>query len=167
MSTTQSLPTGTVTFLFTDIEGSTRLLVELGDAFEPINATHARLMRTAISEHDGVEVSTEGDSFFVVFSSALRAIEAVTTAQRSLSIQPWPDEADVRVRMGLHTGEGRTGGDDYLGIDVNRAARITAAGHGGQVLLSDATKVLIEQDLPDGTALRDLGGVLERFYGGD
>jgi predicted ATPase/class 3 adenylate cyclase len=153
----RSLPTGTVTFLFTDIEASTRLLAELGDGYEPLLATHGRLMRAAIADHDGVEVNTEGDSFFAVFTSAAAAVQAAVQAQHSLASEVWPDQRAVRVRMGLHTGEGRVGGADYVGIDVNRAARIAAAAHGGQVVLSDATRGLVSGSLPAGVTLRDLG----------
>ncbi|MDQ3938544.1 MAG: adenylate/guanylate cyclase domain-containing protein, partial [Chloroflexota bacterium] len=150
------LPTGTVTFLFTDIEGSTRLLARLGEQYEPVLSAHAQTLRGAITDHGGTEVSTEGDSFFAVFTSAVDAVRAVTAAQRALASHGWPEEAAVRVRMGLHSGEGRLGGDNYVGMDVHRAARIAAAGHGGQVVLSDATKVLVEQALPAGVGLRDL-----------
>ena len=146
------LPTGTVTFLFTDIEGSTRLLQELGrDRYRELQDGHAEIMRRAISAGSGVEIRTEGDSFFVVFPTPIGALRAAETAQRELA------DTEIRVRMGLHTGEGRPGGDDYVGIDVNRAARIAAAGHGGQILLSDAARSLVEHDLPDGVTIRDLG----------
>jgi predicted ATPase/class 3 adenylate cyclase len=150
------LPTGTVTFLFTDIEGSTQLVSSLGDAYAPVLEAHAEVMRAAIAEHAGTEVSTEGDAFFAVFPTALGALQAAADAQRGLTSHPWPDGVSVRVRMGLHTGEGRLGGDSYVGIDVHRAARIAAAGHGGQVLLSDATRTLVEPALPEGLAVRDL-----------
>jgi predicted ATPase/class 3 adenylate cyclase len=150
------LPTGTVTFLFTDIEGSTRLLARLGDGYEPVVSAHAQTLRGAIADHGGTEVSTEGDSFFAVFPSAVDALRAVVAAQRALASHAWPEDTEVRVRMGLHSGEGRLGGDNYVGLDVHRTARIAAAGHGGQVLLSDTTKALAEQSLPSGVALRDL-----------
>jgi predicted ATPase/class 3 adenylate cyclase len=145
-----------VTFLFTDIEGSTRLLTTLGDQFEGVLAAHNRLLRDAIAGHRGTEVSTEGDAFFAVFGSAHDAIAAAAEVQRALAAEP-AAEPSVRVRMGLHTGEGKLGGDNYIGLDVHRAARIAAAGHGGQVLLSDATRALVAQDLPDGLRVRDLG----------
>ncbi len=151
------LPTGTVTFLFTDVEGSTRLVASLGNAFAPVLEAHSRIIRRAIAEHAGLEVSTEGDAFFAVFGSALDAVLASADAQRALASHPWPDGVAVRVRMGLHSGEGRLGGDDYVGIDVHRAARIAAAGHGGQVVLSDATRALVVPDLADGLAVRSLG----------
>jgi predicted ATPase/class 3 adenylate cyclase len=152
------LPTGTVTFLFTDIEGSTKLLQELGEDYGAVQDDHMRLMRAAIAEGEGTELRTEGDAFFAVFPSAPRAVRAAVAAQRALTAHPWSHGRPLRVRMGMHTGEGRLGGDDYLGIDVNRAARIAAAGHGGQVLLSEATRSLVENDLPDGVSVRDLGG---------
>jgi predicted ATPase/class 3 adenylate cyclase len=153
----RSLPVGTVTFLFTDIEGSTRLLSALGDRYPALLATHNGLLRDSIARHGGIELSTEGDAFFAVFGSALDAVTAAAEAQRGLAAIPGSEPAMVRVRMGLHTGEGRLGGDDYVGLDVHRAARIAAAGHGGQVLLSDATGALVARDLPEGVALRDLG----------
>jgi predicted ATPase/class 3 adenylate cyclase len=146
-----------VTFLFTDIEGSTRLLSALADQYAPLLALHHRLLRGTIAGHGGTEVSTEGDAFFAVFSSAPEAVAAAAEAQRALAAALWPAGATVRVRMGLHSGEGRLGGDNYIGLDVHRAARIAAAGHGGQVLLSEATRALVAQDLPDGLGLRDLG----------
>ncbi len=151
------LPTGTVTFLFTDIEGSTRLLQELGDGYAEVRDEHAAIVRRAITEGGGVEVSTGGDSFFVVFPSPVGAILAAVDAQRALSAQDRSHGSRVRVRMGLHTGEGVLGGDDYVGIDVNRAARIADAAHGGQVILSDPTMGLVERSLPEGASLRDLG----------
>jgi predicted ATPase/class 3 adenylate cyclase len=151
------LPTGTVTFLFTDIEGSTRLLSALGDGYAALLGAHSEILRAAIGAHAGTEVSTEGDAFFAVFPSALNAVSAAAEAQRALAATPWPEGSNVNVRMGLHSGEGRLGGDNYVGLDVNRAARIAAAGHGGQVLLSDATRALVAQNLPEGLRLRDLG----------
>jgi len=139
------LPTGTVTFLFTDIEGSTRLLQELGDGYADALAEHRRVLREAWQEHSGAEVDTQGDAFFVAFSRATDAVAAAAQAQIALGDGP------VRVRMGLHTGEPIQGGEGYVGFDVHRAARIAAAGHGGQVLLSQATADLA------GTQVRDLG----------
>jgi predicted ATPase/class 3 adenylate cyclase len=154
---TPELPTGTVTFLFTDIEGSTRLLQELGDGYPTVRDEHAAILRRAIADGDGVEVSTEGDSFFAAFASPVAAAGAAVAAQRALAAHPWPAGFPVRVRMGLHTGEGVLGGDNYVGIDVNRAARVAGAAAGGQVIVSDATRGLVVGALPDGTALRDLG----------
>ena len=152
------IPSWTVTFLFTDIEGSTRLLQELGrERYGVVQDDHFRLMREAIAAAGGAEIRTEGDSFFIVFPTAGGAVQAAVAAQRALHAHPWSQREPVRVRMGIHSGEGHRGGDDYLGIDVNRAARIAAAGHGGQVLLSATTRSLIERDLPEGVTLRDLG----------
>jgi predicted ATPase/class 3 adenylate cyclase len=152
-----SLPTGTVTFLFTDIEGSTRLLAALGDRYASLLDTHDRILRSAIAAHGGTEVNTEGDAFFAAFPSAVEALGAAADAQRALGAADWPDGAAVRVRIGLHSGEGRLGGENYVGLDVHRAARIAAAGHGGQVLLSDATRALVAASLPEGVRIRDLG----------
>jgi predicted ATPase/class 3 adenylate cyclase len=151
------LPTGTVTFLFTDIEGSTRLLQALGSGYRDVLERHAALMRTALQDHGGVEVGTEGDSFFAVFEAPRQAIAAVAAAQRALRAEPWPGDRPVRVRMGLLTGEGSLGGDSYVGIDVHRAARIGAAAHGGQVLVSASTRSLVQGGLPDGVDIREAG----------
>jgi predicted ATPase/class 3 adenylate cyclase len=151
------LPTGTVTYLFTDIEGSTRLLQELGESYRRVQDDHTAILRKAIAQGDGVEIRTEGDSFFGVFQSATQGMAGAVAAQRELARHDWPHGRPLRVRMGLHTGEGVLGGDDYLGLDVNRAARIAAAAHGGQVLFSEATRVLVEHSLPDGVATRSLG----------
>ena len=151
------IPTGTVTFLFTDIEGSTRLTQELGDAWPPLLERHREIARAAWGEHEGVEIGTEGDSFFVVFTSAPRAIAAAVAAQRGLAAEAWPAGGEVRSRMGLHTGEGMLSGGSYVGLDVHRAARIAGAGHGGQVLLSSTTRSLVEDSLPDGVTLREMG----------
>jgi predicted ATPase/class 3 adenylate cyclase len=151
------LPTGTVTFLFTDVEGSTKLLEQLGEQYRHMQDRHASILRRAISEGGGSVVSTEGDSFFAVFPDAGRAVSAAVQAQRELAAAPWPAGVRLRVRMGLHTGAGILGGDNYLGLDVNRAARIAAAAHGEQILLSDATHSLVERCLPPETRLRGLG----------
>jgi predicted ATPase len=142
-----ALPTGTVTFLFTDIEGSTRLLHELGEAYVETLAEHRRVLRHAFASHGGVEVDTQGDAFFVAFERASDAVAAAADAQAGLA------NGQVRVRMGLHTGEPHAGDEGYVGIDVHRAARVMSAGHGGQVLLSQPTRDL----LPDGLELLDLG----------
>jgi predicted ATPase/class 3 adenylate cyclase len=139
------LPSGTVTFLFTDIEGSTRLLQELGDGYAEVLANHRRTLRDAWQRHNGVEVDTQGDAFFVAFARASDAVAAAAEAQRAMAAGP------VRVRIGLHTGEPVRAGEGYVGYDVHRAARIAAAGHGGQVLLSQATADLA------GLEVRDLG----------
>ncbi len=152
---TRELPSGTVTFLFSDIEGSTRLLQALGDGYVALLQQHNRIFREAIREHDGAEAGTEGDSFFVAFPSPLEAVLAAARIQQALAGYPFP--APVRVRMGLHTGRGQLAAGDYVGIDVHRAARIAAAGHGGQILISDTTRALAEPELPADLALRDLG----------
>src|SRR4029453_2405028 len=141
-----SLPLGTVTLLFTDIEGSTRLLQELGEEYADVLADHRRTLREEFARHGGVEVGTEGDAFFVAFAKASDALAAATAAREALA------EGPVRVRMGLHTGEPTGTEEGYVGIDVHRAARIAAAGHGGQILVSQATR-----DLAGADRLRDLG----------
>ncbi len=138
------LPTGSVTLLFTDVEGSTRLLNELGaEAYEEALAEHRRLLREAFVRCGGVEVDTQGDAFFYAFSSAAEAIEAADEGQEALSVGP------IRVRMGVHTGRPHVGREGYVGEDVHLAARIAAAGHGGQVLVSQATHALVEGELAD------------------
>ena len=157
------LPSGTVTFLFTDIEGSTALLKSLGrDSYEQALAEHERLLRAVFAAHQGRVVDTQGDSFFVAFRTAADAVAAAADAQRDLAAQHWPGEVEVKVRMGLHTGEPKAGEERYVGIGVHRAARIAAAGHGGQVLLSSTTKELAEEELPPGVSIRDLGSGASR-----
>src|SRR5437773_679392 len=143
----RSVPTGTVTFLFTDIEGSTELLDHLRDGYATVLADQRQLLRAAIARWNGHEIDTQGDSFFVAFARAADAIEAVVDSQRALAAHDWPEDAPVRVRMGLHTGEPRLAATGYVGLDVHRAARICAAGHGGQVLLSQTTRALVGSDL--------------------
>jgi predicted ATPase/class 3 adenylate cyclase len=151
------LPTGTVTFLFTDIEGSTRLLHRLGDQYAAVLADHCLILRRAIAEFGGVEVGTEGDSIFAVFEGPVEAVRATVEAQSGLAAHTWPQGVTLRVRMGLHTGRGVVSSDGYVGMDVNRAARISAAAHGGQIVISDATRALVEHELPEVAELRDLG----------
>ncbi|MDQ6885618.1 MAG: adenylate/guanylate cyclase domain-containing protein, partial [Candidatus Dormibacteraeota bacterium] len=151
------LPTGTVTFLFTDIQGSTRLIQELGEGYAAVHTQHNELLRTAIEQHRGHELRTEGDSFFAVFPSAVDAVCAAAAGQRALEDQSWPAGVRLRVRMGLHTGEATVMGHDYVGLDVHRGARVAGAAHGGQVLVSEATRTLVEHALPQGMYLRDLG----------
>src|SRR5574341_602477 len=151
------LPSGTVTILFTDIEGSTRLLQQLGEEYATLIAEHHQILRETSETHHGHVQGIEGDSFFVVFPGALDAVNAVVQAQRELAAHTWPNGVDLRVRMGLHTGEPQISGLGYVGIDVHRAARIAAAGHGGQVLLSQTTYDLVDRDLPKGVTVRDLG----------
>ncbi len=153
--TLHELPAGKVTFLFTDIEGSTRLVQDLGEAWPETLAVHSEILGRAIDDCGGVTVRTEGDSFFAVFDEPLSAVEAAVTAQRGLESADWP--LPLRVRMGLHTGEGRFGGGDYVGLDVHRAARIADAAHGGQLVASEATIVEVDRRLPDGVTIKDLG----------
>jgi predicted ATPase/class 3 adenylate cyclase len=153
-----SQPTGTVTLLFTDIEGSTRLLEDLGrERYAEALARHRDILRSAFLEQGGYEVDYEGDAFFVSFPSAGAALAAATSAQRGLAAEPWPDGLTVSVRMGIHTGEPLAVAPKYVGLDVHRAARIMAAGHGDQVLLSERTAGLVEEALPDSASLRNLG----------
>src|SRR3989475_1388384 len=161
MSVGRGLPAGTLTFLFTDIEGSTKLQTELGtDRYQDVLETHTRILREAFKD-GGFEIRVEGDALFVVFPVAAKAVRAPAAAQRALAAATFPHGATVRVRMGMHTGEGRPAtadaGADYVGIDVNRAARVAAAGHGGQVLLTEATATLARPELGDGVSFRDLG----------
>ncbi len=152
-----ALPTGTVTFLFTDIEGSTKLVQRLGSEFRTVLEQHNRILRDAIHGAGGVDRGSEGDAIFAVFTTADAAVAAAVGAQRGLAEHGWPEGVTVRVRMGLHTGEGIPGGDDYVGMDVHRAARIAAAGHGGQIVVSRTTAALAESSLPEGVTLRELG----------
>jgi len=156
-SSLRQLPTGTVTLLFTDMEGSTHLLQQLGDRYASVLSECRHLLRTAFQRWGGHEVDTQGDSFFVAFARATDAISAAIEAQRAIARHAWPQGTAVRVRMGLHTGEPSLTSEGYVGLDVHRAARIMSAGHGGQVLLSQATSTLVEHDLPDDVSLRDLG----------
>jgi predicted ATPase/class 3 adenylate cyclase len=150
------LPTGTVTFVMTDIEGSTRLLQALGDQYPQLLADHYRLLREAFGS-TGVEVRSEGDALFYVFVDAPSAVRAALDGQRRLAEHQWPANASVRVRMGVHSGEGRLLGGDYVGLDVHRTARITDASHGGQIVVSEAAHALAAAALPPNAALRDLG----------
>ncbi len=150
-------PSGTVTMLFSDIEGSTVLLSRLGDRYAEALDDQRSLLREAWRRGGGHEMGTEGDSFFVVFERARAAAAAAMEAQRSLSSHDWPGGERVRVRMGLHTGEPVAHGDGYVGIDVHRAARVAGVAHGGQVVLTDATGRLVAGALPEGARLDDLG----------
>jgi class 3 adenylate cyclase len=152
-----SLPGGTVTFLFTDIEGSTRLLQQLGDAYGDVVRDHHRLLREHLGDKGGTEVGTQGDAFFYSFPRARDCVAGAVAAQRALAEHEWPDGAEVKVRMGLHTGEPSVGEEGYLGLDVVRAARICSAGHGGQILLSETTRALLGNDFPEGVSVVDLG----------
>ena len=146
------LPTGAVTFLFTDIEGSTRLVKQLRGRYDEVLAEHQRLLRAAFAAHGGYEVDTQGDSFFVAFSSARDALLAAVEGQLALLSHPWTDGVQVKVRMGLHTGQARASEGRYTGLAVHRAARIGAAGHGGQILVSQATQTLLEDEEEDRTS---------------
>jgi class 3 adenylate cyclase len=149
---------GTVTFAFTDIEGSTRLLQELGDdGYAVVSRDHRRIVRETFGAAGGAEVDTQGDAFFFSFARARDALAAAVAAQRALRTHDWPEERAVRVRMGLHTGEPQVGDEGYLGLDVVRAARIASAGVGGQILISETTRSLVGNVLPDGVAVHDLG----------
>jgi hypothetical protein len=136
---------------------TTKLLQQLGEDYARALGEHQALLREAFAAHGGAEVDTQGDAFFVAFASAPEAIAGAADATRTLAAHPWPDGATLRVRMGLHTGSPQLVGDHYVGLDVHRAARIAACGHGGQILLSATTQVLVEQRLPPGCTLRDLG----------
>jgi class 3 adenylate cyclase len=151
------LPTGTVTFLFTDIASSTRLQQRLGSSYAQALGDHQALLRAAFAEHGGAEVDTQGDAFFVAFASAPEAVAAAAQAQVALAAHRWPDGSNLRVRMGLHSGTPQLVGNHYVGLDVVVAARIAASGHGGQVLLSQTTRDLAAHTLPEGMTLRDLG----------
>jgi class 3 adenylate cyclase len=151
------LPSGTVTFVFSDIEGSTALLKALGDGYGDVLDTHRSLMRSCFTERGGVEIDTQGDAFFFAFPRARDAVSAAVEAQRLHAAHAWPDGKAVRVRMGLHTGEPAVGSEGYLGIDVVRAARLCTVGRGGQVLLSETTRALVGSSLPDGVSVHTLG----------
>jgi predicted ATPase/class 3 adenylate cyclase len=151
------LPTGTVTLLFCDIEGSTALARRLGDAWPAALADHRAVLRRAVDDHGGLELGTEGDGLLAAFPRAGDAIAAAVDAQRALAAHPWPDDAAIRVRMGLHTGEPTLTPEGYEGLDMHRGARVMAAGHGGQVLLTSAVRETAGDRLPPGVTVRDLG----------
>ena len=150
-------PTGTVTFLFTDIEGSTKRWEDQRELMAPAFKRQEQIMRDAIAKHNGYAYKMIGDAFQAAFASASDAMNAAITAQRALFAEPWGEIGEIRVRMGLHTGVTEERGDDYVGPELNRVARLMSAGHGGQVLLSQTTRDLIYQDLPAGVTLRDMG----------
>ena len=151
------LPSGTVTFLFADIEGSTRVLQQLGNRYVQVLSDYRQLLRHTIEEAEGWEVGDPGDACFAAFPRATDALTAAVAAQRAIADRSWPDGVVLRVRMGLHTGEAQAVGAEYVGLDVHVAARICGAGYGGQILVSDAVRVLIKEHLPPGVSLRDLG----------
>ncbi len=152
-----NLPSGTVTFVFSDVEGSTQLLKRLGERYAELIAQHRRIVRDSFGKHGGVEIDTQGDAFFFAFARARDAVAGAVDAQRAHAVEEWPDGEQVRVRMGLHTGEPAVGAEGYLGIDVVRAARLAAAGQGGHVLLSETTRALLGSSLPDGVSVHALG----------
>jgi class 3 adenylate cyclase len=153
-----NLPSGTVTFVFSDIEGSTALLKELGDAaYADLLKTHRRLVRETFAQYNGQEIDTQGDAFFYSFPRAREAVGAAVAVQRAHQKETWPGGVAVRLRLGLHTGEPAVGDDGYTGLDVVRASRIAAVGRGGQVLLSETTRALVAGNLPEGVTLRALG----------
>lgn len=156
MTEVADLPSGTVTMLFSDIEGSTLLLERLGPAYARVLTLQRQVVRSAVAEHGGVEMGTEGDSFFVVFARAGDAVRAAVRVQRALAATDWPEGGRVRVRMGLHTGEPDRHEDGYVGMDVHRAARVAGTAHGGQVLVTDATWALAGHTV-EGVGARDLG----------
>lgn len=151
------LPTGTVTFLFTDIEGSTRLLRQLGDRYQQVLADHHRLLRGTLEQAGGTLVDTVGDGLFFAFRRARDATRGAAEAQRALAQHEWPDDAEVRVRMGIHTGEAIVTEVGYVGMALHRAARTSSAAHGGQILVSHATAAVLEDEDLSGVTLRDLG----------
>src|SRR5215212_3687134 len=155
--TSAAQPSGTITFLFTDIEGSTHLLDKMGDQYAVALGEHHEILRAAIQKWNGHEVDTQGDAFFVTFMRALDAIQCAAEAQRALKAHAWYQGENLRVRMGLHTGEPLIASTGYVGMDVHRAARIGDAGNGGQILLSPTTRELVLQDLPEGLTIQDLG----------
>jgi class 3 adenylate cyclase len=151
------LPSGTVTFAFSDIEGSTSLLKALGDRYGDVLSGHRTLMRESFISHGGVEIDTQGDAFFFAFPRARDAVSAAVEAQRRHASHDWHNGHHVRVRMGLHTGEPAVGSEGYHGIDVVRAARLCTIGHGGQVIVSETTRALVGSSLPDGVTVHMLG----------
>jgi class 3 adenylate cyclase len=151
----QELPGGTVTFVFTDIEGSTELLKQLGERYGQVLTQHRRIVREHFSA--GIEIDTQGDAFFFAFPRAREAVAAAVDVQRAHAAAEWPDGSVVRVRIGLHTGEPSVGEEGYLGLDVVRAARICSAGRGGSVLLSESTRALVGSALPEDVSVFPLG----------
>jgi class 3 adenylate cyclase len=151
------LPTGTVSFLFTDVQGSTRLLKRLGPAYGQVLARHHELVRAAAAGHGGCEVDTQGEAFFVAFSRAKDAVSAAIRMQRDHAAEPWPDDVEVRVRIAIHTAEPELAPSGYFGMGLHRAARLCALAHGGQVLLSRSTAGLVDEDETPEVTLRDLG----------
>ena len=153
----ERLPSVTVTFVFSDIEGSTALLKQLGDRYGEVLDGHRQIVRDVLGNVGGVEIDTQGDAFFFAFARARDAVEGAVEVQRTHASTTWPDDAVVRVRMGLHTGEPAVGSEGYLGLDVVRAARICTAARGGEVLLSETTRLLVGSSLPEGVSAYPIG----------
>ena len=151
------LPTGTVTLMFTDLEGSTNLIRKLGDRYGDLLADHRRLLREVVEGHGGREVDTSGDGSFIAFPSARDGVAAAVAAQQAMAGHDWPEDAPVLTRMALHTGEPRRAEEGYHGMGVHLAARLCQVGRGGQILLSQSTRVVVADDLPSGASVRDLG----------
>src|SRR5919108_1474524 len=158
--------TATVTFLFSDVEGSTALLRSLRDRYTEVIGEHERLLRAAWADSEGRELDADGDSFFVAFHRPRQAVDAAIAAQRALAAHPWPEGVDLRVRIGVHTGEASLADDQYVGLAVHRAARICDAGHGGQILISETTRSLLEHEEEElgEIELRDLGPQLLKDF---
>src|SRR6266545_6972101 len=158
--------TGTVTFLFSDVEGSTALLRKLRDGYGTVIGEHEQLLRAAWAQAGGQELDADGDSFFVAFRRPRQAVDAAVSAQRAVAAHAWPEGVALRVRIGIHTGEASLAGDQYIGLAVHRAARICDAGHGGQILLSETTRSLLEDEEEelDGLELHDLGLLLLKDF---
>ena len=152
-----TLPTGTITFLRTDIEGSMGLVRALGPRYDELDAEHKSIVRDRIEAEGGKVVRTEGDAFFVVYDDAAAAARTAVGIQRGIGEHPWPAEHPIRVRVGLHAGTAHRAGDDYGGFEVSRAARVASAGWGGQIVISDPVRALLGDDLPDGWSIIDLG----------
>jgi class 3 adenylate cyclase len=152
-----TLPAGTVTFVFSDIEGSTALMKRFGAGYAELIADHRRMVRETFGRHQGIEIDTQGDSFFFAFARASDAVAAAVELQRIHAEYEWPGGETVRVRIGLHTGEPAVGEEGYLGVDVVRAARLSATGAGGTVLLSETTRALVGSSLPEGVSIHPAG----------
>src|SRR5437016_11498866 len=157
LRSTSTLPSGTVTFLFTDVEGSTRLWATEHDAMKVALARHDALVRECIEAHGGHVFKTVGDAFCAAFATAVNALEAALAAQRALRAERWPDQAAIHARMALHTGAAETRDGDYFGPPLNHVARLLAIGHGGQTLVSEITRDLSRDRLPADTTLKSLG----------
>jgi class 3 adenylate cyclase len=153
----RKLPKGHITFLLTDLEGSTELLARLGERYGPLLADVRRLVRAAVRSAGGHEVSARGDDVFAVFESASAALDASLAIQRAVPTRAWPDRSDVRLRIGLHRGRPELTDTGYVGLSVHAAARICFAAHGGQIVMSSAVRTAVLESLADGVSLRSLG----------